>query len=527
MTSTPGPSDLPSAGPPAGGDLVAGALPKAVAREGEWQRLHPLTPVVRGWKVLAAVLVIVGQQQGPELFRHGLPGRTEALIGLAVFVAAVLVGGVYVWLAWQRAEYRVDGEALQLRTGVVFRSERQARLDRLQAVDVVRPILARIFGLAELKLEVAGGGDSAVRLSLLPEDEAQRLRNTLLARAAGVQYEGEAAPEAPEREVLTVPVGMTIEATLRSGMTIGAVAVVIGLVVVSVLVRSPAPLFGVLPGLVGLGAAMWQRFSQTFGFRVALSPDGIRLRHGLLTTRAQTVPPGRVQAVRVAQPLLWRGKDWWRVEVNVAGYGGGSKQQTETQENLLLAVGTREQALEVLALAMPLLGDARSRHDASAPDQPLADGAPDVVLRKAEHEVTADDPATWVQSLQAGLTGTGSEGGFTASPTSARWLDPIGWRRHGVLVGPQVLLARRGVLVRELDVVPHARTQSLGLQQGPLQRRLGLATFALHSTVGPVTPSVRHLTGPDAARLLREQADRARTARADRSVEGDGRWMVR
>jgi len=479
-------------------------LPKAVADEGHWQRLHPLTPLVRGWKVLAAALVVLGQQQGPELYRHGLPGRTEALIALGAIAVAVLIGGVYVWLAWQRAEYRVDGDALQMRTGVVFRSERQARLDRLQAVDLVRPILARIFGLAELKLEVAGGGDSAVRLSLLPEDEAQALRNTLLARAAGVRYSGPHAPEAPEREVVAVPVGRTIEATLRSGSTIALVLLTVALVVLSVLVRSPAPLFGLAPGLLGLGAAMWQRFSSLFGFRVALSPDGIRLHHGLLTTRAQTVPPGRVQAVRLAQPLLWRSKDWWRVEVNVAGYGGGRrKEENEAQENLLLAVGTRAQALEVLALAMPLLSLAR----ADAPSD--------------------SEGAEWLRALQAGLTGTGTDGGFTASPSSSRWLDPIGWRRHGVLVGSAALLARRGVLVRELDVVPHARTQSIGLQQGPLQRRLGLATFSLHSTQGPVSPSVRHLAGADAAALLHEQATRARTARADRAVEGDGRWMVR
>jgi putative membrane protein len=478
-------------------------LPKAVADEGHWQRLHPLTPLVRGWKVLAAALVILGQQQGPELYRHGMPGRTEALIALAAIAVAVLVGGVYVWLAWQRAEYRVDGDALQMRTGVLFRSERQARLDRLQAVDLVRPILARIFGLAELKLEVAGGGDSAVRLSLLPEDEAQALRNTLLARAAGIRYSGPHAPEAPEREVVAVPVGRTIEATLRSGSTIALLLLTVALIVVSVIMRSPAPLFGLAPGLLGLGAAMWQRFSSLFGFRVALSPDGIRLHHGLLTTRAQTVPPGRVQAVRLAQPLLWRSKDWWRVEVNVAGYGGGRrKDENQAQENLLLAVGTREQALEVLALAMPL-------------------------LRLGDDDASIDRGAAWLGALQAGLTGTGTDGGFTASPPSSRWLDPIGWRRHGVLVGSAALLARRGVLVRELDVVPHARTQSLGLQQGPLQRRLGLATFALHSTQGPVSPSVRHLAGADAAALLHEQAERARTARADRSVEGDGRWMVR
>jgi putative membrane protein len=506
-------------------------LPKAVADEGQWQRLHPLTPLVRGWKVLAAALVIVGQQQGPELFQHGLPGRTEALIALAVIAVAVLVGGVYVWLAWQRAQYRVDGDALQMRTGVLFRSERQARLDRLQAVDVVRPILARIFGLAELKLEVAGGGDSAVRLSLLPEDEAQALRNTLLARAAGVRYTGAKAPEAPEREVVTVPVGRTIEATVRSGSTIALLVLTVGLVLASVVARNPAPLVGLAPALLGLGAAMWQRFSASFGFRVALSPDGIRLHHGLLTTRAQTVPPGRVQAVRLAQPFLWRAKDWWRVEVNVAGYGGGgNREEGQAQENLLLAVGTRAEALEVLALAMPLL-PARPGEDA-VPVAPGPDGAGAAVgvagnVGEVRDAGQVGDVGQWARSLEAGLTGTGTDGGFTPSPRSSRWLDPVGWRRHGVLVGPAVLLARRGVLVRELDVVPHARTQSLGLQQGPLQRRLGLATFTVHSTQGPVSPSVRHLTGADAAALLHEQARRARTARADRAVEGDGRWMVR
>jgi putative membrane protein len=292
------------------------------------------------------------------------------------------------------------------------------------------------------------------------------------------------------------------------------------LVIASVIADSAAPLLGTGPAALGLGAAMWQRFSSSFGFRVALSPDGIRLHHGLLTTRAQTVPPGRVQAVRLAQPLLWRSKDWWRVEVNVAGYGGGrSKQEGQAEENLLLAVGTRAEALEVLALAMPLL-PVRPGKDAGPTDL-----AADATSSSAGPEV--DDAARWARSLESGLTGTGSDGGFTPSPRSSRWLDPVGWRRHGVLVGPTVLLARRGVLVRELDVVPHARTQSLGLQQGPLQRRLGLATFTLHSTQGPVAPSVRHLTGADAAALLHEQARRARTARADRSVEGDGRWMLR
>ncbi len=77
--------------------------------------------------------------------------------------------------------------------------------------------------------------------------------------------------------------------------------------------------------------------------------------------------------------------------------------------------------------------------------------------------------------------------------------------------------------MRRLVVVPHEKTQSLGLQQGPLQRRLGLASFQLHSTPGPVTPIAPHLDAAVAGTLLVEQAERARTARAR---SGPERWMT-
>ena len=475
----------PPVGPAAADDAAVGP-----AAAGGWQPLHPMTPFVRGWKVVAGVLVVVGQQRGGDLVQRGLPSRTEALVTLAVVAAVAVVGGVYALLAWRRARYRVDEHVLQLRQGVLFRQERQAPLDRLQAVDVVRPLLARFFGLAELNLEVAGSGDSSIKLSLLREADAQALRSTLLARAAGLHYEGDVAPEAPERELLTVPIGRTVESLLRNSATLFGLLLLVVVVVAALIAGSPAPLLAVLPIGFTIVTVAWARFTSAFGFRVATSPDGIRLHHGLMTTRAQTVPPGRVQAVRLSQPLLWRGRDWWRVEVNVAGYGGGKPDSGSIGETMLLTVGTRDEALMVVGLALPELREA-------------ADVPGDVV--------------------QAGLTGRGDAGGFTASPRSARLLDPVGWRRHGVLVTQSALLVRRGVVVRQLDLVPHARTQSLGLRQGPLQRRLGLSSFVLHSTSGPVSPSVQHLPAAAAASLLHHQAERAMIARADGA--DDGRWM--
>jgi putative membrane protein len=126
--------------------------------------------------------------------------------------------------------------------------------------------------------------------------------------------------------------------------------------------------------------------------------------------------------------------------------------------------------------------------------------------------------------VDAGLVGTTDDGGFACAPARARWVDPIGWRREGYRVTSTALLLRRGVLHRQLDVVPHARTQSCGVRQGPIQRRLGVASFALHSTPGAIKPVVDHLASDVAAALLQAQVVRARQARA---AAGPERWMER
>ena len=220
--------------------------------------------------------------------------------------------------------------------------------------------------------------------------------------------------------------------------------------------------------------------NQGANFRAAISPDGIRLRHGLLETRAQTVPPGRVQAIRLTQGPLWRGKDWWRVEVNVAGYGWAA---SSSGTRVLLPVGHARRGAD-----RPVARPARPR--GRRPASRLLDGA---------------------------LDGVGDDAGFTGAPRSARWVDPVGWRRNGFRVTDRALVIRTGRFWRQVDVVPHERTQSLGLAAGPARSAGSVSRrSSLHSTPGPVAPRVDHLAAAVAAELLDEQAARARTARATR-----------
>ncbi len=451
-----------------------------------WLRVHPITPAIKGWKIIAVLLAVLVQQVGVNVTSYEELSRDVGAGPVAgVLAVALLLGFGYATLAWRMTRYAVDRDTVYLESGVLFRRQRSARLDRVQGIDLVQPLLARLTGLAELKFEVAGGANSSVSLAYLRERDAVQLRSTLLARAAGLEsLDDEQVAPAPEREILSVQAGTLVGSLLRSGFVVSVVLAVVVVVVAGVVVREPGLVLSLAVGLFPVAGFVWQRFSSEFGFRVAQSPDGIRLRHGLLESRAQTVPPGRVQAVRLTQPLLWRRRDWWRVEMNIAGY---VQEENKASETVLLPVGTRAEALLALWLVLPDLG----AHD------------PRGVLDEA-------------------LSGSDRAHGFVTSPARARWLDPLSWRRNGYVLTDRAVLVRRGRLNRRVDIVPHERTQSLGLHQGPLQRRLRLATVTLHSTPGPVRPTVEHLGSAAASALLDAQSARARHARAHAGPE---QWM--
>src|SRR5256885_13424168 len=64
---------------------------------------------------------------------------------------------------------------------------------------------------------------------------------------------------------------------------------------------------------------VWRRFNQQYRLTVAEGPDGLYLRGGLVALTAEVIRRGRVQAVRLVEPALWRPLGWCRLEVDIAG----------------------------------------------------------------------------------------------------------------------------------------------------------------------------------------------------------------
>ncbi|HEX6970207.1 MAG TPA: PH domain-containing protein [Micromonosporaceae bacterium] len=417
--------------------------------------MHPLSPLLHGAKSLVVIVAALSWQ---TLGQVGF-GR---FVGLVVVLTLVAIGLSLV--SWLNTGYHVVGRELRIYEGLVWRRTRAIPLERLQAVDVIRPFLARLTGLAELRLEVVGGGKTEAPLAYLTTAEANALRERLL-HLAGQLHLTPTAVAAPTGRQLHVVRNQDL--LISQLLTPQTFSLPIGVAVVlhQFLAEGASSFIAVASTITATAGIMFQPIRRVFddwNFRLTRDGSGLRLRRGLVETRTQNVPLNRLQAVTVTWPLLWRLAGWVRLRMDVAGYAGPDQGGSE-QVDRLLPVGDPAVARRIVAQVLPGV-------DLAA--LPL-----------------------------------------TPPPARVGWLRPLTRTVLGAGLSEQVFAARHGLLTRHLVVVPYARIQSVRVVQGPLQRLLGVATVYADAAGGSGAAALhRDLT--EAWRLAAELADRARAARS-------------
>ena len=439
-----------------------------------YRRVHRLTPLLRFWVViltaLAAILLNIGIDTMSTVWSFFAGGALWQIpAGIGVFI--VLCG--LVWLVsqiwWAATGYRLTDEEISLRRGVLSRQLRTARYDRIQAVDVVEKLMPRLFRLAAVRVETAGGSNSVIEISFLPRDVAEQLRAELLAKVHGPlpevideeqggETEEAAGPTAYQGEpVPQIPITRSLAgASLRSTAVLG-LPVLLGLIILQV------PVAVLIPFLVGVVPAVWRQIDRSWRFTARLDGEGERavlnLSYGLANRRRQAIPLRRIHGVSVHQPVLWRAPDWWLVTVSVAGYGDESASASTTA---ILPVGSREQAVQLLALVSPL---DRARIEQIA--RPEGATAPDF-----------------------------------RSPETARPVSPVDHRQQAVTLREDAVVVHAGRLARRVKVIEPSHIQELTLSRGPVQRLLGLCTVRFALVKGPVTMAGEDLTYAEGRALL-------------------------
>ena len=518
--------------------------------ERPWRRVHPISPFIRSWSVLLIFVYLVMSfsvrelQSFIEALNLSVGQSLLMLLGLVVGILLV-AAGLYA-ISWRFYQFRITTEAVELHSGVIFRQRRYMRLDRLQAVDIVRPFFARIFGLSKLSLHAADSAETTLTLEYVRESDAEQLRHEILYLASGAQGDPTLDPtestvalqpaqtQAPDypwanylaqyvqynphglnedvlsdplpqqqaraatsRELLTVPFGRVIGAALLTGLSTGVFTALTGGVVSGFFIwlgardegASGAIPLGLLILLVfigiGLFTALVTAFSQVnanFNFTAKTSDSGVRLTSGMLSTSSHTIPPGRIQAIQISQPLVYRIFGWYRIQVTVAGYGLTDPSTT------VLPVGTFDDVIIMLTVLAP---------------DPGVEHANDMLYNALKH--TSDDD------------------GFTHVPGRARIWQPVAGRRHGYATTPTLLLIRFGRIRRNLAMIPHERIQQSAVYQTLSDKLSGTASARFATPPGLVRV---HLKNQQPAELVDLFFAESQIAAHARRISDKNQWMA-
>lgn len=456
----------------------AAAPPPVPVPEQVVEHPSPLTGIARGGIAVGIAIIIVGR----EFLENGADFEGVPILGLIALGIAVIAGlsGI---VTWKTTTFIADDDEFRVERNFLSKTSTRVDYTKVQSIDISQPFIARLLGLAKVHIDVGGAG--GVDLEFLTKARAESLREHLLEHMQRARIVSGVAPTAveggaslgdgtpgqgttdgalvaPESEeiVVKVPPRNLILGSLVSTGALGALVAAAFFVVITILSGSPVTLIASAVAVVGW---IWAQTGANWGFVMTRRGDTLRLRRGLLSTSAQGLRTGRIQAVAIQQDLLQRTTGLYRMSVTVLGYGNPLTDEDKASNAIVLPYGTWDDVLRVLHVIWP-------------------------GLDLAAIEVHGQ-------------------------PDRARWLTPLTFSTHTWGIGDDAVIAQHGLINQVRSIVPHRRMQSASIEQGPLQRRLDLAQIYVHTTDGPVTLRMYHLDATLARSVFEDQLARAKRAR--------------
>ena len=485
-------------------------------------RLHPLTLVFTVWNlirgfIIPAVLVLLF---GNEKFMGGF---------LLIFVLIPMALAVVRYFTFK---YRIESGELITQHGIVARTERHIPLARVQDIRIEQGVLHRIFDMADVHVETAGGQGAEASLSVLSRKEAERLRAGVFEQISAAQATAPRIVQ-PVREILRQ---LSLRDLILAGATSNHLASALVLVFFvwqflddilpkdtyerfllwatqnaqhwleqagqqgwAIYLMASAALV-----VVGMMISMVGSVVLFYGFTLSRNGEDLHRSYGLITRRSSSLPRRRIQVLEVQESLLRRILRLATLRADSAGSRPVHGEQGRGGRDVLLPIIRRGEVDALLPAFFPDL----------EPDA----GEWRRVSRRAVRRGTIKGSAALCSLAVLGFCLQEDWLGLwpLLFVPLVYGLNVLSYRRLGYLLGERYFRTRRGWLNRSTHLVPIRKAQVLVVRQTPFDRRHGVATLVV-DTAGQATtgggPQIHNVPWSEALLLARELAQRAAAMR--------------
>ncbi|WOE74936.1 PH domain-containing protein [Alterisphingorhabdus coralli] len=500
------------------------------------ERLHPLTLVL----AMIAFLPRFAFAAIPIYFAmRDEMSRAIGFIG-GFIIVSTLVALFFTWLKWSRFTFSLGNSEIRITSGVLSRNSRSIPYERVQDVNIEQNLLARIFGLATVKLETGSGGGSDGELDSVLLERADAIRDTIRERKAGqvaaempASAAGEAEPDSAPTAVaeadgeliyamdgkrlfilgifsfslaifaflfaifqnldFLLPDDIIDADTIVGTVTgenvdsrVGAIQSQVGAIGrAGQICVTLAGLAGLL--LVGFLTGMVQVVLREYGFRLEDNGKAFRRRRGLLTLTDVAMPLHRVQtAVTITGPIRRR-FGWHALKFQSLASDGD-----EGSDHVVAPLATRDEVQSVAARAGI---DIQLERNALHPVSPTYWLVPFIPLALL---------LTLGLSVLVFVSARPILGALLLLPLLVLLFGWLRWRHHLYASTDNYLHVHHGFWRQHHTVLPLKKIQSVDVSQNIVQRAFGKASITIGvaggSTVFPLTV---HAIDDDSAYALR------------------------
>jgi putative membrane protein len=493
---------------------------EGVVAGGDERRLHPwswlfvLIQQLKSFALPIVVLLFTGRGNSWELW---------GLVGAGVLVL-VSLGQYFTY------RFRVDDEGIVIRSGLLQKSLRHIPFQRIHNVALHQTLLHRVFKVAEVRLESAGGMKAEGEMRVLSLADAHALEELVRSHGREARREaapGEAAPAVATNTLLALPTSEVVRLGLISNRGMLLVAAAFG-----VLAQASGEIVGDAIEYVAKHAVGWSKayelglagsvlaavvlllfalvalrllsvllaLLQYHGFVLTETGRRLSAQRGLLTRMRASMPRSRIQAWSLRESLThrWLGRQGLRVD---------SASMETANDNRSLR--------DLAPVATPAAMADLIRHLLPGHAWPMAQWRP---LHPRAWRRQFAIPALFALALTGVLTFLNGLWGLAALALLPLFaLRAVVWARYaGYSLEGGLVAVREGWLDKRWRFAEVRKLQSLRLAQSPFDRRHGMASL-LMDTVGasPFEPALRVRYLPEAeARALRDQLAAAMEAAA-------------